>query len=121
MTPKKAMFLVLRYAELNRSIKTKTKEIGGHLDKCSRKGADAYVNVDEKGRDKSTHLWEWYQPFIDEDSVIRGRAIYQDITKRHEGAECPHCYAAHLVIQERKLEKRKFGIIKGQISRASND
>lgn len=128
MSPEKALTLVRRYADTNRRIKDLSKAIGDSLVQCV--GLDGkrleledgcFVrqrDTDNKGRDKSTHLWHWYQPDVADSGYAGGPdLVWAEITAAEHGAECPHCYAAHLAIQERKAARREFGAIKAAMSR----
>lgn len=105
MTPDKALSLVIRYAELNRLIKNDKVRFSDQLDLC-------------QSPDK--HVFDWWKLVEDEEATQynEGESHYQKITAEEHGAECPHCYAAHLVIQERKAHRRQFAAVKGQMSRA---
>lgn len=129
MRPSKALELVERYARLTKQIKAKTAEIGKHLEKCKGVKGDR-LNVDEHGwqtyqpemddknRDKGLHLWNWYQPYTDYDSGYPHRA-FEEINDVEHGEQCPHCYAAHLAIQERKQARKELGAVKGAMSRSA--
>ena len=124
MTPEKALDLVRRYSATGRRIRLLTRLIGDHLEKCD--GLDGRRNkleddvflasreVDSKGRDKSTHLWNWYNEPIDHH--FDGEAIFESIDLSH-GVLCQHCYAAHQAIQDRKEARRQFGAIKAAMTR----
>lgn len=121
MTPEKALELVGKYARLNKSIAVKKKEIGRHLDRCnglSGKRNDPFFSreTDAKNRETDLHLADWYTPTTGEswDSPH-----WESITADEHGKECPHCYAAHLAIEERKQLRKEFGIVKRSISRAT--
>lgn len=125
MTPERAKELIQEYADVNRKIKDTKSQIGSALDKCQgisgnrKDGYTVYVdeNVthDSKGRDLDLHLTYWYKPMCGEDY----EAIYEFITEEEHGIECRHCYAAHLLIQDRKKLRKMFGTIKGIMSRSS--
>lgn len=127
MTPDKALELVGKYARLTKQIKSLTLEIGTSLDRC--KGIDGkrlemdqwgchihQRDTDNKNRDKSTHLWGWYQPEQNPDTDYG--LEWHDVTLGDHGAECCHCYTAHLAIQLRKQARKDLGIVKGTMSRA---
>lgn len=127
MSPEKALELVQRYADTNRKLKQLRQQIGEHLGRCNgvkgdRLNVDAngwptyYPEVDEKNRDKGTHLWAWYQPEIVDDGYMSPNQVWQQVGTL-EAEECPHCYAAHLAIQERKAARKTFGGIKAAMSR----
>lgn len=118
MSPEKAIQLVQRYAAANRRIKEQTHIIGIHLANCHgrdgrRLDENAPVALDAKNRDKRTHLWKWYQPEIEE----YGARSYQDISAEEHGEECPHCYMAHLAVEERKAARKELGIVRRLIGR----
>jgi hypothetical protein len=128
MSPDKALELVHRYSRLNRDLKDYTRRIGERLELCqgingSRapkhtpfgfQREDHPDHFDTKNRDKRMHLWRWYQPEICED----GDAAWEAITNDEHGAECCHCYEAHLLIQLRKAARKEFGQVKGAMSRS---
>ena len=127
MTPEKALVLVGRYARLTRQIKDCKKRIGDSLELCQGINGsrtprhtpygyyreDHPEHFDAKNRDKRMHIWSWYQPEISE----YGKADWETITKDAHGSECPHCYAAHLAIQERKAARVQLGHVKAAISK----
>ena len=123
MTPDKAKELIQEYADVNRKIKDTKSQIGSALDKCQgisgkRKNGisldfeDSEPTHDSKGRELNLHLTQWYTPYVDDYNELE----YNEITEEH-GVQCPHCYAAHLLIQDRKKLRKRFGTIKGMMSR----
>lgn len=129
MNEAKALDLVKRYSCHAKSIKELGKKIWENLDQCQgvdgkRLECDSYgclVNhpkIDSKNRDKSTHLWNWYQPKeIEATQYTDGGLVYQKITAEKHGKECHYCYAAHVAIQERKEHRKKLGAVKGAMTR----
>lgn len=129
MSPDKALELVGRYARLTKLIKVKKAEIGEHLEKCKGIKGDR-LNVDEHGwptyqpemdvknRDKGLHLWSWYQPEVVDDGYMSQGLEWLQIGVL-EAEECPHCYAAHLAIQERKQTRKELAAVKGAMSRST--
>jgi hypothetical protein len=121
MKPEKALELVRRYAALNRSMKSIKTQIGEHLSKCkghSGMRLDPHYStgeIDSKGRELDVHLTGWYTPERGE----YGSTTFHDINAEEQGIECPHCYEAHLLIQQRKLIRKEFGSVKSQISRSA--
>lgn len=128
MTPDKALEMVGKYARLTRLVKSLTLEIGASLDRCKgvngKRGLYADVGtfqelmaedtgLDAKGWDKNTHLWGWYQPERDDDGSLE----WEGVTLEKNGAECCHCYNAHLAIQQRKQARKDLGVVKGVMSR----
>lgn len=131
MTPAKALELVERYSRLHHAIAGCKPRIGDHLEQCHgqkgyRKETEFHCGFDGNGSfeaptrrsddDQETHLPLWYKPTINADDY-EPELRYRDIGSA-EQAECPHCFAAHLVIQERKALKRQFAAVKGAFSRA---
>jgi hypothetical protein len=127
MSPEKALELVGRYARLTRQIKDCTKRIGDSLELCEGINGSRIPKVtpfglqredfpehfDEKSRDKRMHIWNWYRPSVSE----YGTHEWDKITKDEHGSDCPHCYAAHLAIQERKAARVQLGHVKAAMSR----
>lgn len=130
MRPSQALELVGRYARLTKLIKAKTAEIGENLEKCKgisgvRGAMDPGTlswhkepELDAKGRDKDLHLWAWYQPEVVDDGYMSQGLEWLQIGVL-EAEECPHCYAAHLAIQERKKTRKELGAVKGAMSRCA--
>ena len=125
MTPERAKELIQEYADVNRKIKDTKSQIGSALDKCQgisgkRKNGisldfeDSEPTHDSKGRELDLHLTQWYTPRYTPDWDDE---VYLKITAKEHGVQCPHCYAAHLLIQDRKKLRRRFGTIKGTMSR----
>ena len=131
MTPAKALELVERYSRLHAAIRGCAPRIGEHLELChGQKGfrkeewsvsiGANYVALptERASQDQETHLPLWYSPeVVEETQYTEGGLRYRDIGPK-EHVECPHCYAAHLVIQERKALKRQFAAVKGAMTRA---
>ena len=114
-TAKKALDLVMRYSGLVREIKRLKHRIGEQMQACKgideQRDALGFYKLDRKGRDQNMHLWRWYEPFVG-DNPEWDQMEYNDVTLEEHGAECPHCYAAHLAIQERKQARKALGIVK---------
>lgn len=124
MKPEKALELIARYAELNRKIKDCKKAIGAHIELCNgisgkRNKYDEHGlmmhhrDIDSKGRETDVHLHDWYTPSCGNDYG----PDYIEISAEEQGVECPHCYKAHLKIQERKILRVEFGHVKRAMSR----
>jgi hypothetical protein len=127
MTPEKALYLVEHYARLTKQIKDCTKRIGASLDMCQGINGtripkqtpygcvreDHPDHFDKNNRDKRMHIWRWYQPEISE----YGSVVWEPIDKYEHGSECPHCYAAHLAIQERRGFRVRLGHVKAAMSK----
>lgn len=125
MSPDKALELVGRYARLTRQIKDCSKRIGDAIEKCcglsgfrgSQEWLAAASGFDDKGRDKDVHLWHWYQP-KESGNEYSGPYLVWPEPGEDEAAECPHCWAAHLAVQERKQARRQLAAVRGAMSRA---
>lgn len=129
MNGSKATDLVQRYSHHTRQIKALGKKIFENLDLCNGPDGDRLAvkddgslvhdrDTDKKCRDMSVHLWDWYHPeVIEETQYTDGGLVYQKITAEEHGAECPHCYAAHMAIQERKAHRRKLGTVKAAMTK----
>jgi hypothetical protein len=129
MKPQKALELVLRYSHLTKTIKGCTRRIGEHLERCNgisgkRQDRDQYgvqvheIKVDAKNREVDLHLVEWYKPYYSGDHYYPTWE-WQHINELEHKEECPHCYAAHLAIQERKQARKQLGAVKAAMSRST--
>lgn len=121
MTPEKALELVQRYAHLNSAIKQAGRNIGNRLLRCKgisgKRGTTEELiesEVDSKGRELDVHLTNWYKP----DVSFWGSVTFLDIDAEEHGAECCHCYEAHLLIQHRKALRKELGQVKRVMSRS---
>jgi len=121
MTPDKALELVHRYAHLNSAIKQAGRNIGNRLLQCKgisgKRGTTEELvesEVDSKGRELDAHLTNWYKP----DVSYWGSVTFLDIDAEEHGAECCHCYEAHLLIQHRKALRKELGQVKRVMSRS---
>lgn len=127
MAPEKALELVGRYARLTHSINDCKKRIGAELDKCKGlKGHRLEVETEACGwmhlavgyptkaaqDDQDTHLSIWYAGDVDD----FGRRSWQD--PRDYDDDCPACYAAHLIVQERKALRKQLASVKGAMTRS---
>lgn len=121
MTPDKALELVHDYARLNRDIKDASRNIGNHLLRCKGISGKRQImeesiegELDHKGRELDLHLTNWYKPEIGK----YGSVTFHDINREEQGAECCHCYEAHLLIQKRKGLRLELGQVKRVMSRS---
>lgn len=122
MTPDKALELVQRYAVLTRDLKETSRKIGNQLLRCKGISGKRQVleesiesELDSKGRELDVHLTNWYKPEVS----FWGRVTFHDISLEEHGAECPHCYEAHLLIQQRKKLRQSLGSVKRVMSRSA--
>ena len=126
MTPEKALELVGRYARLTRQIKDCKRRIGESLELCNgisgkrneldERGLVRHRETDSKNREIDVHLTQWYTP--DRQGDYGEEAVYEELGE-WSGEECPHCYAAHLAIQERKQARKSLGAVKAAMSRSA--
>jgi len=121
MTPEKALELVGRYARLTAQIKDCKARIGDSLELCNgisgkRNEPMNHRKTDSKNRELDVHLTQWYTP--DWQGDYGDQPVYDDIGE-WSAEECPHCYAAHLAIQERKAARKALGYVKATISRSN--
>ena len=119
MRAEKALDLVRNYSLYTKQIKALKEAIGLNMGACKgisgERGPLSVVKMDNKGRDVDLHLWAWYQPeYYDYEN-----AFYEEITAAKHGNECPHCYAAHLAIQERKTSRKSLGGVKAAMTRSA--
>jgi hypothetical protein len=120
MKPEKALELVQRYAQLTSAIKQDSRNIGNRLLQCKgisgkRQIMEEFIEseLDHKGRELDVHLTNWYKP----DVSFWGTVTFHDISLEEHGAECCHCYEAHLLIQRRKTMRQQLGRVKAAMSR----
>lgn len=113
-----AIELVSRYAELTQSIADCKPKIADALERCPGfnghrlEVGGPFKMPTDRSRNDVTHLSEWYAADRDDE----GRLEFMEVTDV-EAETCPHCYAAHLVIQERKGLRRQLGTVKGQMTK----
>lgn len=125
MNPAKALELVQRYSALQWTIRAAKARIGRELDKCrglagKRLETDGHYNTPTQAAqdDQDTHLKAWYTPEVVDDGHCGPQREYQAIGEA-EREECPHCYAAHLIVQERKGARKAFGAVKAAMTRTT--
>ncbi len=139
MSPEKALELVGKYARLTRAITQCKGRIGKHLDLCRglkgnrlevfKTGAfdggemvgfiEAYESpTDAACADQDTHLKVWYDKDYGE-TEDHGCPVFVRFTvgDGDEEEECPHCFAAHLIVQERKELRKQLAYVKGSMTR----
>lgn len=133
MKPQTAVDLVGKYARLTHAIKACKGRIGAELDKCpGLKGFRLeratercdwlHIMVGDSTKaaqdDQDTHLSVWYSKDYGE-WEDRGVPTFVrfDIGSGDEPEECPACYAAHLIVQERKAMRRQLASVKGAMTR----
>lgn len=124
MTPDKALELVGRYSRLTKQVKDCKRRIGEHLELCKgisgkrneldERGILRHSETDSKNREIDLHLTQWYTP--DWQGDYGYQPVYDDLGE-WSAEECPHCYAAHLAIQERKAARKSLGYIKAAMAR----
>lgn len=122
MKKEKALELVERYSRLTRGIADCGRRIGESLELCAGiSGKRGYPfaerRTDAKGRDLDLHLTGWYTPDVGGNEWSGPINVYMEITEEQK-AECPHCYAAHIAIRERKELRKKLGAVKGAMTKA---
>ena len=118
MKSERAVELVKEYSFLNTKIKDLTKKISDSIVQCEgisgqRLTSNLSGETDSRGREKDLHLTSWYTctGVSEEDGYTPVYENYPD------ESECQHCWDAHNLIQERKLAKKRFGTVKGTITR----
>jgi len=133
MKPETAIDLVNRYSRLTKAIAACRRRIGEHLDLCNGlKGfrretehheashhpeplgtIEAYdAPTDRSMQDQDTHLKGWYDG---SGRAVRYDGEYAPIEVHKD--ECPHCWAAHCVVEERKVLRRQLGAVKATMTR----
>lgn len=130
MKAETALNLVMRFSALTQAIKAMPNRIGAELEKCQGlKGFRHETEPHEFGGetiqlptarsndDEETHLKGWYTPDTSYGYDGEGELVYTEVGE-DERAECPHCYAAHLVIQERKTLRLQLGAVKAAMTRS---
>ncbi len=134
MSPEKALELVHRYSALTWAIKGAAVRIAEALDRCT--GLDGQrlerrrawergaafgalgTEVDPEANDKAVHLREWYSPeLVEREWGPPGREW--NAVGESQREECPHCFAAHLAIQERKAARKALGPVKAAMTRTT--
>lgn len=125
MAPEKALELVGRYARLTHSIAACKKQIAAELVKCPGQAGrrlgtymdwtdvEAFGVVDPSDE---THLAAWYA----KDYGEHGEFGFERFIVGHgdEPDECAHCFAAHLIVQERKALRKQLATVKGAMTRS---
>ena len=125
MKPEKALELVGRYARLTHSIAACKKRIGDELEKCpgqaGRRNSPWISQVDGSilstfDNSDETHLAAWYA----KDYGEPGEFGFERFTvgEDDEEADCPNCFAAHLIVQERKALRKQLSTVKGAMTRS---
>ncbi len=124
MTPDKALALVQRYSELHWSIQAARARIARHLDACpgikgKRQEKDPeWGGMSHDAMADEIHLKEWYRPGLRDDGC-GGAEEHWPTPGEEQRAECPHCFAAHLVVKERKAARRQLGAVKAAMTRTT--
>ena len=128
-----AISLIERYSRLTKAIAACRKRIGKHLDLCDGLGGfrreveqhdgfdggpdvgqiDSYETPTQRAQnDQETHLKGWYDG-TNRDYDYDGNRLPIEAHKD----DCPHCWAAHLVVEERKVLRRQLGAVKSSMTR----
>ena len=112
----------IRYVEAQREVKRLTEEIGKRFDACM--GADKYNPDGTYPQDlviKANPCLmsrEAYKPGEEEGAYGMVRVFLSDGEIRELLSDCPHCLAAHDLIQQRKAARKAFGAAKRSIGAA---
>jgi hypothetical protein len=125
MKPEKALELVGRYARLTHSIAACKKRIAAELDKCPGQAGrrlGTYTDLTDVevfgvvDASDETHLAAWYA----KDYGEPGEFGFERFTvgEGDEATDCPHCFAAHLIVQERKALRKQLSTVKGSMTRS---
>lgn len=130
MQAAKALELVMRFSALTQAIKSMPTRIGDELEKCHGlkgfrhetepqefAGETLHLPTERSNGDSETHLKGWYTPDVSYGCDGEGNLVYTDVGEE-ERAECPHCYAAHMLIQDRKTLRRQLGAVKAAMTRS---
>lgn len=114
-----ALHLVIEYARLQDQIDGARKRIGDALHGCPGVSGhrhevesgdvdgEPYEAPTKRAMKDEPHLAGWYRPDVDQ----YDHRVYSEPSE----AECPHCWAAHQVVQERKRARRALGSVKGRM------
>lgn len=136
MKPAKALELVQRYSVLKRAINGCKPRIGAHLDQCKglkghrldvikhpSQDLGGFFGVSgeweeptkEAQNDQETHLSVWYHKDYGEPGE-HGFWRYT-VGEGDEAEECPHCFAAHKIIEERKELRKQLSHVTRAMTR----
>lgn len=125
MNAEKALELVGKYSRLTHSIAACKKRIAAELDSCPGQAGRRLGRADPADGDSiprsvydssdETHLAAWYA----KDYGEPGEFGFERFTvgEGDEEADCAHCFAAHLIVQERKALRKQLAAIKGAMTR----
>lgn len=112
----KALIACKAYADTNKKIKRLGNEIGALFSSCiavqSHKWRDKNLTENSWNCPQfEPCLKKYYQPYVDDDGTY-----YMTDVELREALECPHCLAAHDLIQERKKARKTLGAAKRAIT-----
>lgn len=134
MKPETAVSLVTKYATISKAIAACKTRIGEHLDLCNGLKGFRREMESHEGYDGGPMVG-WIEPYEthsersadDQETHLKGWYDYSDRAQGYDGElepigelereQCPHCYAAHLVVQERKELRRQLGAVKSTMTR----
>lgn len=132
MKPDKALELIQRYSELTWAIRACANRIAEAINQCPgldgkrqerRRSIETppyeYAGaIGSEENEKSTHLHEWYRPEMVESYYGPDHRQWNTVGES-EREECPHCYAAHLAIQDPKVARKALGTVKAAMTRTT--
>lgn len=136
MKPDRALELVLRYSQIKRAIAACGPRICAEVEKCHGQNGyrhevvhhpavdhgvfgfiDAHDEPTERAMKEETHLAMWYSKDYGEWEGYDYRRF--TVGDDGEDEQCPHCFAAHLIVQERKELRRQLGRVTSAMTRAT--
>lgn len=102
---------IVEYRQANLAVRSLSSRIADHLSACQEAAIAANIDLPEDG--KSPHLKEAYS--YESDGMYDWQRSYDDPAEDYLKDACPHCYAAHFLIQERKEARLRFGVAKRRL------
>lgn len=102
---------IVEYRNANLAVRSLSRRIGEHLSACQEAAIAAHDEIPEDG--KSPHLKEAYS--YEPDGMYDWQRCYDDPAEDYLKEACPHCYAAHFLIQERKEARLRLGVAKRRL------
>ena len=111
------------YAKASAEVRRISRVIGNALSACAVEQIDAYAKDYPNGYFGEPNIVNHLKLAYEMDKERDGCGRYEKYFVNHEDdvegyllEQCPHCYTAHMAIQERKKARQVLGVAKRRIS-----
>lgn len=117
----KSLDLIIKVEKLNQEFRKLSEKIGIHTGDCFNEKLKTHLSGEDWPEPCLTDWLERKFEYDYNNCPVTGREYevkipYWTATQMTE-SDCPHCYAALKLIEQRKLLKKERGVVKAQITK----